>query len=268
MITTDKRKHHSFFKFKGLKYFSYFAVGSFVFLYIFMGTQDLDVDAVQAYSSTGRRITAANISNAVDVVTEDVSADEQAAANGNSVASGAFQTLPIIEYTQYEGPWASEQYGTGGTFRGTACGITSLATVMSTITQTQITPQDVEDECPPSVYNYGYSDRQCLVKTFNHFADIKGFKDTWEITLYEGTFQATQAKAVIDRGGACIVDGHAVYTSGGHYIVLAGWDEAANKFKVSDPGGTTWQARGLTAAEANASDIWYWYGIEPKQGGN
>lgn len=284
------KKHHSFFKFKGLKYFTYFAAGSFVFLYIFMGTQGLDVDAVQAYSSNGRRITAANISNEVDVVTEAVSADEQAAntpATGGGGDRSNFLTI-------FQGPWdayavpgkaisnphGDRDYVNGQQMSMAGCGVASTAMVVRNYTG------DDQWDCHTIAMKYNAAGLACpsqdtapITQFFNDKYPEFGLKATYHSA--SDTMTPDKIDAVLAQGGYIIVDKHqcyscangALFASGGdgHYVVIY----AGNKndgYRIGDSNSShqhppnPYYDRVFTkeeAANCTSQTRDYWYSIVP-----
>ncbi|MDD3480915.1 MAG: C39 family peptidase [Patescibacteria group bacterium] len=138
----------------------------------------------------------------------------------------SYSDVPL--YKQWDPRWGSEDYGCGGTtIASSGCGITSLAMIISYITQTEVLPPETAKIALDNnwrVCNAGTA--YAAIIEMPKMYDINNNKEiTWE-----------EAKKYLAAGFPIIqVHGPGYFTEGGHYIVLTGIKDG--KYLVNDPDG-------------------------------
>lgn len=134
---------------------------------------------------------------------------------------------PVVYYNQLDSRWADKAYGTDN-IGGYACGPTSMAMVISSLTNTLIDPVQMSQWA----YEKGY---WCKGSGSYHSL-IPGAAKSFDLTV-EGcsTSEAESIITAITSGKfvvAIMAKGH--FTSSGHFIVLRGVTEDG-KILVADP---------------------------------
>lgn len=134
----------------------------------------------------------------------------------------------VTYFNQMDKRWSREPYGRTGTIGETGCGPTSLAMVVSSLTNRTVTPLEMANWAFQNGYKCeGNGSYHSLIpagaKHFGLQVEGVGVKDAQKLVD-----ALSQGKLVI----AIMSKGH--FTSGGHYIVLRGVTEDG-KILVADP---------------------------------
>lgn len=165
----------------------------------------------------------------------------------DSLSAGTF-----VQY--YQNDYENVPYGSGS-IKTSGCGPTSFAMVASTITGKKITPQDAIAWCGNKYYvkNAGTS--------WSYFAAANNY-----FNLGKTITQTSNINEVINalKNGKYVISsqGPGLFTSGGHYIVLAGIDSDGN-IVVKDPNKNNavnkgYNNRRFTQLEINQAAKQYW----------
>jgi hypothetical protein len=134
---------------------------------------------------------------------------------------------PAVYYNQLDSRWADKPYGTD-TIGGYACGPTSMAMVVSSLTNTMIDPVQMS--------KWSYENGYWCKGSGSYHALIPGAAKAFGLNV-EGC-SATESRSIVDAlsSGKLVVaimtKGH--FTSSGHFIVLRGITKEG-KILVADP---------------------------------
>lgn len=139
---------------------------------------------------------------------------------GGSFANG------MTYYSQGDSDWSQLPYGSTGTIGSSACGPTSAAMVISSLTGNNITPVDA------AKYSVDHGFRIPGIGTsWDYFKNIG---NNYGIDFSQTTDQSTILNALKNNQPVIFSGkGEAPFTKGGHFIVGAGLD--GDKIKVNDP---------------------------------
>jgi len=158
-------------------------------------------------------------------------------------------TSSTINFRYYDQTQYSYPYG-DDTIAGSGCGPTCFAMVASTITGKEITPINAVEWCGNDYYVYGVGTMWSYFEAASNRFGVK----------YGGqTYSQEEAIAAMKKGKYVISShGPGRFTSGGHFIVLAGLD-ANGKIIVFDPNGwNKYIGTSFTPAEIAESATSYW----------
>lgn len=163
---------------------------------------------------------------------------------------------PVVYYMQTDERWCDVIYGGDDTIGTSACGPVSMAMVVSTLTDIKI--DAVAMAAWANKNGYWYPDSGSLHSVIPDTAERFGL--AWE-GVANDSFAADRVRTALKEGKLVVVlmgKGH--FTSGGHFIVLRGIDDADNVY-VADAASrertdTTWKLS-LIKEEARA-----WAGAE------
>lgn len=145
---------------------------------------------------------------------------------GDQLTSNNFYSVPLYYQQDYK-----DKYG-AGTISTSGCGPTSVAMVFSYILQEDLTPDKVVDWTGDKYYYYDPKTGEGKGSTWSLFT---GCADHWDITCNNLGMDTDKVFSELEAGHIVIASmGAGTFTSGGHFIVLAGTVEG-NKFKVNDP---------------------------------
>lgn len=147
-------------------------------------------------------------------------------------------------YLQYDSRWANVGYSTAGeitNIKESGCGPTAAAMLAETLTGKTITPVDA---CRWSL-KMGYK----AAHQGTYYAFFKPFFAQYGINCYQfnssnlyGNSSSSihdEVFSMVDKGWyfiACM--GPGTWTSGGHFVLLYGYDKAVNKVYINDPAST------------------------------
>ena len=148
------------------------------------------------------------------------------------------------DQTQYDYPYGDD------TIAGSGCGPTSFAMIATTLTGKIITPVDAVAWCGNDYYIYHVG------TMWNYFGDASARFGVG----YEGqTYSIDDAIEALKKGKYVISSqSRGRFTSGGHFIVLAGLD-ADGRIIVYDPnGGNHYVGVSFTRDEINEAGTSYW----------
>lgn len=188
----------------------------------------------------------------------DSNGDEVSIVNGPAVSYQYIWHMPSGtsgEFTQfYQDDYAHIAYGSSN-IANCGCGPTSFAMVASTIAGTEITPEDAVKWCGNTYYVWGEG------TSWSYFeAATRHFNLNCTLTTTNSIDQVVSAL----RSGALVISSQTagLFTSGGHFIVLAGIDSSGGII-VKDPNKNNainkgYNSRSFTPGEINASALNYW----------
>ena len=167
-------------------------------------------------------------------------------------STGSKSVSGFVQY--YQGDYSDVSYGDSNIGK-CGCGPTAFAMVASTISKTEITPKDAVAWCGNSYYVSGAG------TSWSYFAAAKEhFK--LNCTLKETTSIDEVAEAL--KSGALVISSQSagLFTSGGHFIVLAGIDSSGG-ITVRDPNKNNavnkgYNDRKFTKSEINQAAKNYW----------
>lgn len=175
--------------------------------------------------------------------------------NFYSAAGITVESLTAGSFVQYyQGDYSNVPYGSSN-LAACGCGPTSFAMIASTLLGQSITPEDAVTWCGNRYYvsNQGTS-WSYFAAAASHFG--------LNVTVNQ-TSSINDAITALKNGKYVISSqGPGLFTSGGHYIVLAGIDEN-NNITVKDPNKNNAVTKGynnrtFTSAEINQAAKQYW----------
>jgi hypothetical protein len=181
------------------------------------------------------------------------------ASSVGGCSNSPFATVDGFTYfSQYDPAWADKRYGTS-TIQQSGCGPTSMAMIISSLTNRSVTPEAVATFGGKYYVEGQGSDH----KLFAAAASNWGLKSA-QIGVIE-----SQAKDVLSSGGLIIATGTGPYpyTTAGHVIVIRGIASDGTylvgnplplpadqgKTSVDTVKNTTWFSKGYTWSELSAS---------------
>ena len=134
----------------------------------------------------------------------------------------------ILYYNQEDSRWGNEKYGKTDLISQTGCGPTSLAMVISTLTDTIINPKEMADWA----YTHGY----CAEGSGSYHTLIQEGAEAFGLSVEQAKVTEGQkiADALADGKFVIALLGEGAFTSSGHFIVLRGITKEGNVF-VADP---------------------------------
>lgn len=138
--------------------------------------------------------------------------------------------VEVVYYNQYDERYANKPYGTDN-IGGYGCGPTSMAIVVSSLTDDMVDPVEMA--------KWSYDNGYWCSKSGSYHALIPAAAKEWGLPV-EGC-PATEPQRIVDALSegklvvALMTKGH--FTSSGHFIVLRGVEDG--KILVADPASTT-----------------------------
>ena len=190
---------------------------------------------------------------AVQTVSEDQTeidrqtvSENQTEIDGQAVSDEQPKPAPVVfvqpvDYKQGDSRWGSKMYSNHNdksqTMRNSACGPTSMADIVATWVDKNITPYDLAQLA------LSWGDRTYSSGTawafFRHAQEHYGFK-----TMIQTTNLAT-LKACLENGGYAIASmGPGYWTNGGHFICL--WKHDDTYIFANDPASSSRKKQKLT----------------------
>ena len=136
-------------------------------------------------------------------------------------------STPVTYYSQLDDRWRYSPYGTDD-IGGYACGPTSMAIVVSSLTS--------EPVDPPPMAQWAYENGYWCSKSGSYHSLIPGAAEAWGLTVEGCT--SSEPQRIVDALAdgklvvALMTKGH--FTSSGHFIVLRGVT-SSGKILVADP---------------------------------
>ena len=175
--------------------------------------------------------------------------------NFYSAAGITVETLTAGSFMQYyQGDYSNVPYGSSN-LAACGCGPTSFAMISSTLLGQSITPEDAVSWCGNRYYvsNQGTS-WSYFAAAASHFG--------LNVTVTQTSSINDAIRALKDGKYVISSQGPGLFTSGGHYIVLAGIDEN-NNITVKDPNKNNAVTKGynnrtFTSTEINQAAKQYW----------
>ena len=149
-----------------------------------------------------------------------------------------------IYYSQYEGPWANETFSSCGTVGACGCGLTSAAMALATLANDpSITPQSLlpawQANGLATAGGTGWS-----VAGWKAVGTKYGVKVA-QLSAHQNTGMSdSEIQAIVDavtHGALVGVSGQGSappFTTGGHFILIRGYDPAKKQFLINDPNNT------------------------------
>ncbi len=126
----------------------------------------------------------------------------------------------FVYYAQTDPRWKDTQFcgRSDGTIGSSGCGVTSMAMVISTLSNTTVTPIDTMNEA----YEIGYCGYGIVGTSASYFLDVAHDYELDNVTLTKDTNGKDKALQVLRNGGLIIanVGANSPFTTGGHYIVI------------------------------------------------
>lgn len=273
------------------KFFMWMLIGIGVFLLLTFGGESLDVDAMQAYTSTKTNISVTNLVKEVDIARqqEEGGGEESPSIVGDrnnfiTIFQGPYDTW-AVEGKAISNPTGDTDVLNGETMSMAGCGVASTAMVVRNYTG------DDQWDCHTICVKYSEAGLPCpsqSTEAITNFFNTKYPEFGLTATYHQGSDQMTPEKIdeVLSKGGYIIVDKHEcnscanrdLFAEGtvGHYIVIY----AGNKndgYRVGDS-NSSHQHRGedpfydkvftkeeMAACPQQTND--YWYAILPSESG-
>lgn len=148
---------------------------------------------------------------------------------GTGVPSDKF-----VYYSQTDPRWKDTQFcgRSDGTIGSSGCGVTSMAMVISTLSNKVVTPIDTMNEA----YGIGYCGYGIVGTSASYFLDVARDYELENVNLTKDSKGADKALQTLRNGGLVIanVGPKSPFTTGGHYIVIRGIASDRNVY-VGDP---------------------------------
>lgn len=148
---------------------------------------------------------------------------------GTGVPSDKF-----VYYSQTDPRWKDTQFcgRSDGTIGSSGCGVTSMAMVISTLSNKVVTPIDTMNEA----YGIGYCGYGIVGTSASYFLDVAHDYELENVNLTKDSKGADKALQTLRNGGLVIanVGPKSPFTTGGHYIVIRGIASDRNVY-VGDP---------------------------------
>lgn len=134
----------------------------------------------------------------------------------------------VIYYSQEDSRWSNEKYGKTDLISDTGCGPTSLAMVISTLTDIMITPKEMAD--------WAYKNGYCAEGSGSYHTLIENAVKSFGLQVEQASILEGQkiANALSNKKLVIALMGKGTFTSSGHFIVLRGITEQGEVF-ISDP---------------------------------
>lgn len=134
----------------------------------------------------------------------------------------------VIYYNQEDSRWGNEKYGNTDLISETGCGPTSLAMVISTLTNRIINPKEMAD--------WAYKNGYCAEGSGSYHTLIENAIKSFGLQVEQATILEGQkiANALSNQKLVIALMGKGTFTSSGHFIVLDGITEDGEVF-VADP---------------------------------
>ena len=198
--------------------------------------------AVAAYQ-TAKGLTADGIVGAKTwsaLVTDESEPAAQEASDEQARLAAVIFVQPV-DYKQGDSRWGSKMYSNHGdkgqTMKNSACGPTSMADIVATWVDKNLTPYDLAQLA------LSWGDRTYSSGTawafFRHVQEHYGFK-----TMIQTTNLAT-LKTCLENGGYAVASmGPGYWTKGGHFICL--WKHDGTNIYANDPASSSRKKQKLT----------------------
>lgn len=134
----------------------------------------------------------------------------------------------VIYYSQEDSRWSNEKYGKTDLISETGCGPTSLAMVISTLTDVMVTPKEMAD--------WAYKNGYCAEGSGSYHTLIENAAKSFGLQVEQASILEGQkiANALSNQKLVIALMGKGTFTSSGHFIVLRGITEQGEVF-ISDP---------------------------------
>ena len=134
----------------------------------------------------------------------------------------------IVYYNQEDSRWSNEKYGESDLISVTGCGPTSLAMVISTLTDIKINPKQMAD--------WAYQNGYCAEGSGSYHTLIENAAKAFGLQVEQVSVLEGQkiADALSNNKLIIALMGKGSFTSNGHFIVLRGITEQGNVL-VADP---------------------------------
>lgn len=123
----------------------------------------------------------------------------------------------FVFYEQDDPRWANYAYGAAGTLGPAGCGPTSMAMIVATLANKNVTPKDTAD--------LGAANGSAFEGGTIHLPLIKSSAEKWGLTYRDISAEPIENVArVLEDGGLVYMGGQgpAPFTSGGHIVVIRG----------------------------------------------
>lgn len=171
----------------------------------------------QILTSAFTNSTLINIDTATGVANAQVSGEMVCTelGDGTGVPDDKF-----VYYSQTDPTWKDTQFcgRSDGTIGSSGCGVTSMAMVISTLSNTTVTPLDTMAEA----YDIGYCGYGIVGTSASYFLDVAHDYELTVTTLTKDSNGKEKALQTLRNGGLIIanVGSNSPFTTGGHYIVI------------------------------------------------
>lgn len=188
-----------------------------------LATTDLDLaissglNYQQILTSAFTNSTLINLDTSTGIANAQVSGEMVCTeiGNGTGVPDDKF-----IYYSQTDPSWKDTQFcgRSDGTIGSSGCGVTSMAMVISTLSNTTVTPLDTMAEA----YDIGYCGYGIVGTSASYFLDVAHDYELTVTTLTKDSNGKEKALQTLRNGGLIIanVGSNSPFTTGGHYIVI------------------------------------------------
>lgn len=186
---------------------------------------------------------------------EDPTVTEFATRQGREVLTGG--VVDLVYFNQGEDPWADAAYGPDQ-IRGYGCGPTSMAMLISSLTDETLDPA----QAAQAAYEAGY----CAPGSGSYLSVVKGMAGQYGLSAVScPDLTAEELRSELASGNlfvALMGKGH--FTKGGHFIVLRGVT-LEGKVLVADPNSRPRSLAGwdpqlildeLSSSRSNGAPLW------------